>query len=47
MRRLILVRHAAPTQDRAVPARDWVLSPSRLAEAERLPAATVHCPRRC
>lgn len=36
MRRLFLIRHAAPTKDPAVPARDWALSPSGRADAERL-----------
>jgi broad specificity phosphatase PhoE len=36
MRRLILVRHAAPAKDRSVPARDWLLSSSGRAEADRL-----------
>lgn len=36
MRRLFLIRHAAPAKDRAVPARDWALSPAGRADAERL-----------
>jgi broad specificity phosphatase PhoE len=36
MRRLLLVRHAAPAKVRAVPARDWVLSPSGRGKARRL-----------
>ena len=36
MRRLFLIRHAAPAKDRAVPAREWALSPSGRADAERL-----------
>ncbi len=36
MRRLFLIRHAAPAKDRAAPARDWALSPSGQADAERL-----------
>jgi 2,3-bisphosphoglycerate-dependent phosphoglycerate mutase len=36
MRRLLLVRHAAPAKNPAVPAREWALSPSGRADAERL-----------
>ena len=36
MRKLILVRHAAPAQDRTLPAREWPLSPAGQADAERL-----------
>lgn len=36
MRRLILVRHAAPTQDPAIPSREWSLSPAGQSDAERL-----------
>lgn len=36
MRRLFLVRHAAPAKDPSVPAREWALSPSGRADAERL-----------
>ena len=36
MRRLILVRHAAPAQNPAIPAREWPLSPNGRADAERL-----------
>lgn len=36
MRRLILVRHAAPMQQPDVPTREWQLSPSGHADAERL-----------
>lgn len=36
MRRLILVRHAAPEKHPTVPAREWALSPSGQADAERL-----------
>lgn len=36
MRRLILVRHAAPMKQADVPAREWPLSPSGVADAERL-----------
>ncbi|HEY1390131.1 MAG TPA: histidine phosphatase family protein [Ktedonobacterales bacterium] len=36
MRRLLLIRHAAPSKDRAVPSREWALSPSGRADAEQL-----------
>lgn len=36
MRRLFLIRHAAPAKDRDVPAREWALSPAGHADAERL-----------
>ncbi len=36
MRRLCLIRHAAPAKERAAPAREWALSPSGRADAERL-----------
>ena len=36
MRRLMLVRHAAPLKQPAVPAREWPLSPVGRADAERL-----------
>jgi broad specificity phosphatase PhoE len=36
VRRLFLVRHAVPAKDCDVPARDWALSPSGHADAERL-----------
>lgn len=36
MRRLILVRHAAPLKQPDVPARDWPLSPAGQADAARL-----------
>jgi broad specificity phosphatase PhoE len=36
MRRLFLIRHAAPAKNPAVPAREWALSPSGRADAERL-----------
>ncbi len=36
MRRLLLVRHAAPAKNSAVPAREWALSPSGHADAARL-----------
>jgi broad specificity phosphatase PhoE len=36
MRRLFLIRHAAPAKDHDVPAREWALSPSGRADAERL-----------
>jgi 2,3-bisphosphoglycerate-dependent phosphoglycerate mutase len=36
MRRLILVRHAAPEKSPAVPAREWPLSPTGQSDAERL-----------
>lgn len=36
MRRLCLIRHAAPAKDHAVPAREWALSPAGRADAERL-----------
>lgn len=53
MRRLILVRHAAPMKQPEVPAREWSLSPAGHADAARLaqllaayaPAAITH-PRR-
>ncbi|HEX6544296.1 MAG TPA: histidine phosphatase family protein [Ktedonobacterales bacterium] len=36
MRKLMLVRHAASEQQPNVPAREWALSPTRQADAERL-----------
>ena len=36
MRRLFLIRHAAPAKDHDVPAREWALSPAGRADAERL-----------
>ena len=36
MRRLILVRHAAPVKNPDVPAREWLLSPGGHADAARL-----------
>ncbi|HKT37596.1 MAG TPA: histidine phosphatase family protein [Ktedonobacterales bacterium] len=36
MRRLLLVRHAAPAKNPALSAREWALSPSGRADAERL-----------
>jgi broad specificity phosphatase PhoE len=42
MRRLILVRPAAPEKHPAVPAREWALSPSGQTDAERL--ATLLAP---
>jgi broad specificity phosphatase PhoE len=36
MRRLFLIRHAAPAKDHDVPAREWALSPTGHADAERL-----------
>jgi len=36
MRRLFLIRHAAPAKNPAVPAREWALSPTGRADAERL-----------
>lgn len=41
MRQLILVRHAAPAREYAVPAREWPLSPAGRADAERLAHALV------
>lgn len=36
MRRLLLVRHAAPAKNRTLPACEWPLSPAGQADAERL-----------
>jgi broad specificity phosphatase PhoE len=36
MRRLFLIRHAAPAKNPALPAREWSLSPTGRADAERL-----------
>ncbi len=36
MRRLFLIRHVAPAKIPAVPAREWALSPTGRADAERL-----------
>jgi broad specificity phosphatase PhoE len=43
MRRLILVRHAAPLKQSDVPARDWPLSPAGQADAARLADLLAPC----
>lgn len=43
MRRVILVRHAAPMKQPDVPARDWPLSPAGQADAARLADQLASC----